>query len=435
MTRRLPLDAIDSKSVFRLYVAVVGPVGVFVALWGSAWLGGSLNGQPLGIASLTRMTGAAIVAAAIWAYTASTIANPIDRRRNLGWFVVAHLMLLLMAWPQVFAVWGDALPRPAWWLFNGLLAATVYLLGGFVRHGGDAAPLGVYMGLFGTPPPAASTLLRADHEDQMREAGAQEERNRLARDLHDSVKQQIFAIQAAAATAERRLESDANGAHAAIAQIRDAARESMAEMDAMLDQLRVAAVENAGLVEALKKQCEALEFRTGAKVSWTSGPLPPNQALPPGAHQALLRIAQEALSNVARHARAQHVAVSLRTIGDQLVLRVEDDGQGYVPNTVQRGLGLDNIRDRAAAVGGNVELTSDAGHGTVVVASVPFAADDPRAYFRKAMYGLAAACVVGGLASQRGGLSMLPLAVPMVFDTGRYLVAWRRARRLQAAAA
>lgn len=435
MQRGLPLDAIDSRTILVVYTAIVGPVGVFVALWGSLWVGGPLNGQAWGVNSLTRVAGVAIVGAAICAYAASTIANPIDRRRNLGWFVVAHMVVMLMAWPQVFAVWSDALPGPVWGLFVGLVAATIYLLGGFVRHGGDAAPLGVYMGLFGTPPPAASALLRAEYEDQMREAGAQEERNRLARDLHDSIKQQIFAIQASAATAEIRMTSDANGARAAIAQVRDAARESMAEMDAMLDQLRVAAIENAGLLEALKKQCEALRFRTGAQVSWTAGTMPPNQALPPGAHQAILRIAQEALSNVARHARAQHVAVSVSSVGNELVLRITDDGQGYDPSEVQRGLGLGNIQARAAAVGGNAEITSRVGGGTEVIASVPIAVDDPKAYFRKAMWGLAAACVVGGLASQRGGLSLSVLAVPMLFDAGRYLVAWRRAKELQGSTA
>lgn len=430
MQRGLPLDAIDSRTILRLYAAVVGPAGLFVALWGSLWVGGPLNGQPWGINSIARMTGAVIVAAAVWAYAASTITNPVERRRSLGWLISAHVGVLATAWIQAFAVWGDALPPHVWRLLVALVAASTYLLGGFVRHGGDAAPLGVYMGLFGTPPPAASTLLRTQYEDQMREAGAHEERNRLARDLHDSIKQQIFAIQTSAATAEARLASDHAGARSAIAQVRNAARESMAEMDAMLDQLRTPAIEGAGLIEALKKQCDALRFRTGAVVDFTIGVLPPDGALPPGAHQTMLRIAQEALSNIARHARAQRVAVSLSSVGDRLVLRITDNGHGYDASSVRRGLGLDNMRERAVAVGGDVELLSERGKGTTVTASIPFIVDDPKTYLRKASCGAAGACLVGLLAARQGGFPFLILALPMAFDSVRYLVAWRRASRL-----
>jgi len=261
--------------------------------------------------------------------------------------------------------------------------------------------------------------------------GAQQERNRLARDLHVSMKQQIFAFQTSAATAEARLPSDPQGAGAALAQVRDAARESMVEMDAMLDQLRVAAIDNMGLIEALKRQCEALEFRTGARVRFTARTLPANEALPPGTHQALLRIAQEALSNVARHARSSHVTVELGVVEDRLVLRVVDDGQGYEADSTRRGMGLDNMRARASAAGGDVRVIATPGRGTDVTASVPFTIDDPRTYLRKAAFGAAGAGVVGWLVASGGSTFLLLLAAPMLFDAVRYLVAWRRATSLR----
>ena len=158
--------------------------------------------------------------------------------------------------------------------------------------------------------------------------------------------------------------SDPEGARAAIGQVRDSARESMAEMDALLDQLRVTVVENAGLVEALKKQSAALEFRTGAHVVVTIGALPPSGRLRPGVHQALLRTAQEALSNVARHARASSVSVDLSERNNRLVLQITDDGVGYATDQARQGMGLDNIHTRAREFDGIAEITSRPGGGT-----------------------------------------------------------------------
>lgn len=113
------------------------------------------------------------------------------------------------------------------------------------------------------PAPQASTTdpVRSRDEQRIRDAAAQEERNRLARDLHDAIKQQIFAIQTSAATAETRFDADPAGAREAVAHVRQSAREAMAEMEAMLDHLRVVPLENAGLVEAIRKQAEARAAR------------------------------------------------------------------------------------------------------------------------------------------------------------------------------
>jgi signal transduction histidine kinase len=194
--------------------------------------------------------------------------------------------------------------------------------------------------------------------------------------LHDSIKQQIFVIQTAAATAQARSGSDPAGAAQAVEQVRASAREAMIEMEVMLDQLRAAPLGNTGLVEALKKQCEALQFRTGAEVRFTHGELPPPETLVPGALDALFRIAQEALANVARHARASEIRVSLDASPLSLQLRVDDDGAGFERDGTRSGMGLDNMRARAAAVGGTVAVTTERGKGTLVRASVPRIPDD-----------------------------------------------------------
>lgn len=436
--RRLPLDAIDSRTVFVIYAVIVGAAGVFIALWGSLWIGGPLNGQPWGVNSITRMAGMVIVAAACCAFGFSRIADPADRRRGLGWFIVAHVPPLLMATAQFFSMQGDVRPRMMSLTFFGIWGAWMWLYAGWTRYGGDLPPIHVVTSLFGGRPHNPTPLPRAEYEEQMREAGAQDERNRLARDLHDSIKQQIFAIQTAAATVEARFQSDPAGARQAIAQVRNSARESMAEMDAMLDQLRVTVVENTGLIEALKKQCEALAFRTGATVTFTPGPLPPSEALPPGAHRALLRVAQEALSNVARHARAAHVSVTLAAADQCVQLRVEDDGAGYDAKAAPRGIGLDNMRARVTEYNGATEITGVPGKGTAVAVSIPYTVDEPQYFLRKAMWLAAVVLFVFGALmfdSSRRNHYLLVLMVPVVVDVVRYAIAWRRARKLRVGAA
>jgi signal transduction histidine kinase len=151
----------------------------------------------------------------------------------------------------------------------------------------------------------------------------------------------------------------------------------MTEMEAMLDQLRAAPLDNAGLVAALRKQCEALGFRTGAVVTFTADALPSDDALGPGARPAVLRVAQEALANVARHGRAGHVTVTLGSINDDLRLTVTDDGAGFDRGSASAGMGLRNMQSRAADVDGRLAITSPPGQGTTVSLSIPALATPP----------------------------------------------------------
>ena len=248
-------------------------------------------------------------------------------------------------------------------------------------------------------------------------------------------------IQTAAATAQTRLGSDPAGAAQAVDQVRASAREAMIEMEVMLDQLRAAPLGNTGLVEALKKQCEALRFRTGAEVQFTLGDLPPLEAFPPGAQDALFRIGQEALANVARHARAAHVRVSLDASPFSLQLRVDDDGAGFERDGARAGMGLDNMRARAAAVGGTVAITTEPGKGTLVRASVPRIPDgqwDLGVYRRRAIFWAAGLLfwifvVASGIIvpSQRWSLVYrVPFLVLHLWLMWRVIAAYLRVRRV-----
>lgn len=209
--------------------------------------------------------------------------------------------------------------------------------------------------------------------EQVTRAAAQQERNRLARELHDSIKQQLFSIQMSAAAAQEHWQRDPEVSKAALADLRSSTQEALAEMNALLQQLAPAPLERVGLAQALHEQCEALGYRSGAKVHCEIGDLPSDDALMPGWQEAVFRMAQEGLSNVARHARASQVMLQLQLdeAGRALCLSIQDDGQGFDLATVQRGQGVASIQQRAADLGGQALLHSANGQGTRLTVLLP----------------------------------------------------------------
>ncbi len=223
------------------------------------------------------------------------------------------------------------------------------------------------------------TQVRGAAAQQLREAAAQAERNRLARDLHDSIKQQIFSINIYAATAEARLENDPKAALEAIERVQQSTSESLDEMDALLVQLRPIALDRLGLVEALRELCTATGYRTGATVSLDIADLPADDQFDVGAQETIYRIVQEALSNAARHARAQTITVALQVTlpqpnQPQLVLSIRDDGQGFDPTAIKPGMGMETLRSRADQLGGQLQIDSNTEGTAVVVSEIPLLA-------------------------------------------------------------
>jgi signal transduction histidine kinase len=283
---------------------------------------------------------------------------------------LADALIALMAFIEQIAFDGS----PAGWLLIlpplALAAALAWLARRPLRSTETAAEIAALK----IPPEVRQALLQ-----QIGEAAAQEERNRLARDLHDSIKQQLFSINVGAAAAQERWESDPEGARKALADVRRSAREAMVEMQAMLHQLRPEALGTAGLVEALREQCEALGYRTGAEVTLEIGEPLPDDRLPPGAQDALFRIGQEMLANVARHARAKHVQLWLGRQGEEVVLRVADDGQGFDPAAEVSGMGLRHLKERATSLRGRLEVVSAPGSGAGLTVRIPLVSSLPPA--------------------------------------------------------
>jgi signal transduction histidine kinase len=368
-TRRL--DTLDTRMVFCVYAVLAGLAGVLLIGWGPMWLGAHLPGLPWGKAALIRIAGSLLVAAACFAVAMARVDDPVARGRGLAWFAAAHFMVGTMVQIQRSVVLRPWLPPWAEWV--PMLAAFTFFYAWWQVRLDEGWMPGSRLALFGNSASSSTQRLRSAYEQQIREAAGREERHRLARDLHDAIKQEIFVVQTAAATVEARFDNDPEGARSALEQVRAAAREAMAEMEAMLDQLRAAPLEITGLVEALRKQCEALGFRTGARVEFQLGTLPPNEELAPGAQQAIFRAAQEALANAGRHARAANVKVSLDAVGPKLELTVRDDGSGFDTNQRASGMGIRNMRERAAEYGGEFEIDSMPGRGTTVRFSIPVA--------------------------------------------------------------
>ncbi len=346
----------DNRRVLRIYAVLTGLGGLIIAVWAPLWFGTAVS---------ARLFGALLIGTGCWAGTLSQMDDPSLRRRGLVLFAIAHITMLFVVHNKHIPIWRPALaPKVELAMsveFLIILLMLIYAERRFMESTRREQATGEM-----TVEP-----LRTRYERQIHRAGAQEERNRLARDLHDSIKQQIFIIQTAAATAQARFNGDQAGAALAIEQVRSAARDAMTEMEVMMDQLRSVPLENAGLVDALRRQCEALGYRTGAQVSFVPGTLPPDKTLPPDAHQAILRVAQEASANIGRHARAKNVEVSLGEANKGVTLRIRDDGAGFNPAQSRGGMGIANMRSRARELGGSFHVNSRPGEGTTVTFSIP----------------------------------------------------------------
>jgi signal transduction histidine kinase len=219
---------------------------------------------------------------------------------------------------------------------------------------------------------AASAVDSAQLVAAAQEKAALEERQRLARELHDSVSQALYGIALGARTAREALRYAPERADQPIGYILQLADAGLADMRALIFELRPQALAEEGLVVALHKQLAALQARHGVSTHAELG------AEPGGAlrvKQAFYRIAQEALQNIARHAQASRVTMRLDAFPDALALEISDDGLGFDTGASFPGhLGLRSMRERIAEIGGVLDLSSTPGSGTRIRARAPNAA-------------------------------------------------------------
>lgn len=204
---------------------------------------------------------------------------------------------------------------------------------------------------------------------EVREKAALEERQRLARELHDSVSQALYGIALGARTARTLIDRDPTQAVEPLEYVLSLAEAGLAEMRALIFELRPESLREEGLIAALNKQIEFVRARHSIPVEAT---LPDEPAVSLEVKEAVYRIAQEALTNTIKHARASQLALGLNGAAGELILEVSDDGVGFDTDASFPGhLGLRSMRERAASVGGTVEVDSGPALGTRIRARIP----------------------------------------------------------------
>jgi GAF domain-containing protein len=221
---------------------------------------------------------------------------------------------------------------------------------------------------------AALAIQNAQLYEKAQELAVVQERQRLARDLHDAVTQTLFSASLIAEVLPALWDKDQDKARAYLKQLRQLSRGALAEMRTLLLELRPAALIEAKLGDLLRQLAEAVTGQTGTPVTLT---VEHQVTLPPDVHVALYRIAQEALNNVVKHAHADQVTVSLRCVPSvspaqgkeqgRLELVVSDDGDGFDTSSIPADrLGLGIMHERAQAIRARLEIESQVGHGTRV---------------------------------------------------------------------
>lgn len=196
-----------------------------------------------------------------------------------------------------------------------------------------------------------------------------EERNRLARELHDTVKQETFSTLMQVRAAKNLLEQDPAAARAHLDEAEELIKASQKELGLMISELRPASLEGKGLAGALNDYLAAWSQHSRIPASLQ---VEGEKSIPLEVEQTLFRVAQEALSNVARHSRASAVTVRLASTPSQVTLCISDNGIGFDPSAAFTGFGLESMRGRMTAIQGNLVIQAAPNSGSTITVSVPF---------------------------------------------------------------
>jgi PAS domain S-box-containing protein len=211
--------------------------------------------------------------------------------------------------------------------------------------------------------------LERDLRHQAGELASSQERAHLARELHDSVTQALFSMTLVTRTTELLVDRDPDAAKEKLGSLRDLQREALAEMRALIFELRPGNIEQDGLLAALRTHAAALQGRIGLPIVVTSDLA---DRLPLTIEEVLYRISQEGLHNVVKHAAARQVTLAIDRTTGGIRLRIADDGKGFDAAEVPDGhLGLAGMRARAEKIGATFGVSSRPGAGTTIDVTVP----------------------------------------------------------------
>lgn len=202
------------------------------------------------------------------------------------------------------------------------------------------------------------------------ELAALKERNRLARDLHDGVKQHLFSMNLATSAALNLLDDDLVATRSKLLEAKESSRQAQEEMLTLLRELRPAGLDERGFIKTLVEFLTSYKEREDVDID-----LQVNEVigLPLAYEEALFRVVQEALSNVTRHAQASRVGVELSETAGTITMKISDDGRGFDPGFVQstNTMGMHGMRERVEGIGGKLVVDSIPETGTNIIVNLP----------------------------------------------------------------
>lgn len=205
--------------------------------------------------------------------------------------------------------------------------------------------------------------------EQARVSAITDERQRLARELHDAVSQQLFAISMTATAVGRTLEKDFDKAQRQIALIEEMSAVAQSEMRALLLHLRPVYLEGKGLEQGLQELIKELKVKVPIEILFE---MDPEVHLLKGVENHFFRIVQEAISNTLRHAKANKLEIRLHRRGDTVRMSLRDDGIGFeMDESKKTSYGLSNMQERIVETGGSIQFITAPGKGTRIEITVP----------------------------------------------------------------
>ncbi len=210
-----------------------------------------------------------------------------------------------------------------------------------------------------------------EYAGQAEELATAKERNRLARELHDSVAQTLYGLTLQAEAASRKLSTGKNDEVAGyLSEIRESAQQTLKETRLLIFELRPPILEEEGLASALRARLESVESRSELK---THINLQEVGRLPSGIESGLYGISNEALNNILKHAHASEIKVSLGKMAGKIILEISDNGTGFNLDTVEKhgGLGLKGMQERSEQIDANLQINSEK-NGTQISVEVPY---------------------------------------------------------------
>jgi signal transduction histidine kinase len=266
-------------------------------------------------------------------------------------------------WPSAHPDLADFLGVP---IKDGDQTLGIIFVANKTSPGGFTARDEELLGLFAAH--AAIALINARLYERVGELSVIQERARLARDLHDAVAQKLFSIRAKARAASLLAARDPARAAAEMDSVAALSGAAHAELRAVISGLAPPDLDDCGLAESLRRYAALAARAHSVRVRFTAADLPPLGA---AREASVYRLLQEALHNALRHSGAREVRISISRTGEGWSFVVGDDGQGFSPKTPSTGLGLASMRERAAAAGGTLTITSAPGDGTEVRLDLP----------------------------------------------------------------